>query len=59
VAIKKKKRIRKLTDEQVREMRDMYFNRKYTYDIISKKFGVSLNTAFNAIRRINYRWIKN
>ena len=42
---------RKLTEEMVKEIRDMYATREFTMTDLSRKFGVSTSVISNAINK--------
>ena len=48
-----------LTKENVKEIRQKYLPRQYTYKMLSKEYGVSVRTIQSIIRkeRWNYDWI--
>jgi len=47
-----------LTTDQVKEIRQKYLPRQYTYKMLSKEYGVSVRTIQSIIRkeRWNYEW---
>lgn len=52
-----KKRVRRLTPEEVRTIRAMYNTGKYSYSSIAQQFGISDGTVRNVVYRISYNQI--
>jgi hypothetical protein len=46
-----------LTEEQVREIRAAYIPRKVTYEALGKRYGVSMGTVFDIVKRRSWTHI--